>query len=58
MSDPFTEWRAPGQSPYWTRDDTAEDDARLERLRAKAAIHLPTPAKHAPNPLARSWHDS
>jgi len=59
MNNPFTHPVPKGFAPYWLReDDTAAQAEHIERLRALGLIHsLRPPAKHAPNPLARTWHD-
>lgn len=59
MSDPFTEWRGKNVTPYWLRDDAAADEARQLRLVDKMrALHAGVaPAKMAPHPMARTWHD-
>lgn len=57
--NPFTDPAPKGQPPYWLRGSDDLAAARHLKLLTKlAAIHaLNPPAKHLPNPGARSWHD-
>jgi hypothetical protein len=57
VTDPFTEWR--DGTPYWLRDvypQMAEVNLRLIQKMYNLHRGAP-PAKMAPNPLARTWHD-
>lgn len=57
--NPFRNQPPKGISPYWIREDDIAAQAEHLRLLRKAGLiqSLVPPAKHAPNPLARTWHD-
>jgi hypothetical protein len=60
MTDPFSEPHGRGELPYWLRPYDEAELAQHRKLTARlqALQNAVPPPKAAPNPLARSWHDS
>jgi len=56
-TDPFTEWRK--QTPYWLKEQSSHEATHVRLLKKMEAMQKEHGklAQHAPNPLARTWHD-